>query len=227
MTEKLLDGYDGYWGPNGAMCDWPEFKVVADPQGLPLIEREYEISLGYKDYAFTSRIDLVVEARTYLGTLEHKTSSARGVPKLIKTGPTDLQLTGQYFCLRCAHPEMPLNAVWVNVLVKDRGSKSKLAPFERQPFSRSPEHLDKFRVDVIRTLHEVETHVEEYRSLVNGGGMDPFEAARVVFVQNTTQCFIFRACDYHNPCWAPGKEVALLGDFMPNSRSVPLLDLTQ
>jgi hypothetical protein len=225
VVERLLDLYDHQYGPRGLTPEFPKVRVVADSDGHPLIEREYEIDLGYRDYKFTSRIDLVVEFHGYLGVLEHKTSVASAVWRLLARAPMDLQFTGQFFCVRVAHPELAIGGVIPNILIKDWGPKSKFPSAfpDRQPFARSDAHLEKFRMDVVRTLREIELREREWRDLV-AAGMEPFEAARMTYVQRTSECVVYGTCNYLPICTTPGREEAMLQDYRPNPKYLEASD---
>jgi hypothetical protein len=70
QVEGLLDHYDAEFGPKGARPDWPTIRVLPDAEGHPLIEREFEIDLGYHGAIFTARIDTVVDFHGYVASLE-------------------------------------------------------------------------------------------------------------------------------------------------------------
>jgi hypothetical protein len=184
--------------------DYGSYRVAADTQGEPLIEREYELVLS-PGRIFTTRPDVVMIHDDYFWGFEHKTQAASRLWALLRQLQISGQVSGQILALRSAHEQ----AVGVigNVLVKDRGKSSDKPPFKREHYQRTDDELAKFRLDVIHILDEIDDHVGRWQSLV-AAGMDDNEAANRVFNATVDHniCVGFRTCEYFGPCKARGYE---------------------
>jgi len=221
LVQKLVQSYADHYGPGGVDPEWPRMKIIVDSEGEPVIEREYEIDLDFKDYIYTCRIDALVESEGYLNILEHKTTSASQLHRLFDRNNMGLQATGEYFVLQTQFPDEKINGVMVSAIVKDRSerARSKGEPdFLRRIFSRTHLELDKFRINVIKTLGRIEADMEEYvMELERTGSVD--EAARIAFVQHRAQCCVFRRCEYYGPCATIGREsIMFRSGFKPRIR---------
>lgn len=175
LADKMLRRYFEVYKAEDAV------RVAFDPEGQPLVEREFWLDLDYNGYRFTCRADLVYwQNGEYLRFMEHKTCRASDLPKWLKRAELDGQFTGQFLMGRSHFPDQPFDAVSLNALVKDRGAKSNLPDMMRKPYSRSNAQLEKFRIDTVRKLKRIDESVEEWRDLI-GRGMEPEDAAKVVF----------------------------------------------
>lgn len=221
QTKRLLQRYDEHWGPGGSNCEYPELSIAADAQGLPLLEREFEIDLGVNDYVFTCKPDAIVWYGGMLAVLEHKTTAASRLSRVFDEMNMNLQTTGEWFTLRSLYPDEPIHSIVISASVKDRSAKALKEgslEFERRSFSRNHEDLQKFKRDVIDTLLEMDASIEEYHlRLQQGATVD--EAARQSFRMNRTQCASgFFKCDYYSPCATLGRESQMfLSGFKPRS----------
>ena len=197
LTDRMLTRYfETYKGDDGV-------RVAFDKDGHPLIEREFWLDLGYRDYRFTCRADLVYwQSGQYLRFMEHKTARASDLPKWLKRADIDPQFTGQFLMGVSHFPDDPFDGVTLNALVKDRAKKSDLPDMMRKTYSRSPAQLEKFRLDAVRRLQRIDESVEEWRTLVKQG-MEPDDAAKVVFDGSPSgyECVgMGVACDYLGLC---------------------------
>jgi hypothetical protein len=166
------------------------------------IERELAIDVGYQGYVFTARLDLVWSYAGYIWALEHKTTSAQQYGQLLKRIHLDGQFTGQYWLLTEHYPDQPVGGVTCDIAVKDRGGKSGLPEFQRVDTSRTPEQLEKFRLDVARKLDQIEHAVGDYRELLSKG-VESGAAAELVFDGSPDgyQCVgTFGKCDFYDLC---------------------------
>jgi hypothetical protein len=141
--------------------------------------------------------------------IEHKTQAASRVWALVASSHIVGQFTGELLALRSVFGEQA-GGVQLNVLVKDRSSKSKAAPFLREPIGRTDDEIAKFRLDVIRTLDDIDATVGQYNRLL-ALGQSPAEAANRCFhaTRQTMACVGFGKCAYYGPCKARGNEQAL------------------
>ena len=117
-SEKNVEGYqrvapfvDGnlyYWSSVNPDTnpDYPDIRVAGDGLGQPLVEREFVCNLGYQDYIYSMRADLIVYHRGFLKCMEHKTSVAGFVGQRLKSSQWDSQMTGQaWISSGCADSE--------------------------------------------------------------------------------------------------------------------------
>ena len=219
LVTSLLEKYHYHMGPGGIDQDFPSYKVAGDDQGEPLIEREFWLDLGYRDYTFTARLDLLMWVEGYLEVREHKTTAASRCGMLIRQLALDGQITGQNMLLAAMYPDVPRKGVEANILVKDRGAKSNLPPFPRQLYGNTPIELEKFKNDTIAALKNIDEHVYRYEELIQKG-MSVSEAALAVFDASppAIQCVGFYECDFYRPCKMKGYEESLFAtSFKPRS----------
>ena len=220
---RLMRQYGAHYGLDH------EVEVVFHPDGSPMVEGELWLDLGYEGYQFTSRLDLIYRRNGYLYALEHKTTAASALSKLISRFTIDGQVTGQFLQLASHFPDEPIGAVTLNALVKDRGAKSDLPSFIRRDYARTHAQLEKFRLDMVRKLKTIDRLIEEWTDLV-AKGMDFNDAAQVVFdgSPSGTQCVgMGYSCEFLQLCQS--REVLgrlLLDNYQPrtyeNSWSNPL-----
>ena len=187
---------------------------IAAIDGKPLIEQEFEVELGYRDYMYTGRLDAICLWDSRIYSFEHKTTSASYAGRLIQDMAINTQVTGQCFLLANCIPELDPQGVLINLLIK--GTAKGKPPCRRDLSSRTPARLEKFRTDVVKTLKHIEEDMEEYNACLSQG-METDEAARQAFVQNTTKCVDFSPCTFYSMCRNPGKEDALATAFRPRT----------
>lgn len=215
QAQELIRRYADHFGPGGMVPEWPELRILSDTEGQPIIEREYEYPLGYDDFTFTARVDALCEFNGYPYVLEHKTSSAAGVSRLLTGMGTNLQCSGQIWLLSKCLGTTPTGTL-VNVVVKNPGRAAGSRRFDRTIVTRSQAELAKFETDAIRTLRAIREATDEYQTLVQAG-MDPDTASRQVFLMNTQECVRYSACPYFGICKALGSESRYLGSFRPRT----------
>ena len=209
---RLLRNYLAFYGQD------PDVEVYMFPDGQPGVEAELWLDLGYSGYQFTSRLDLIYRKAGYLWSMEHKTTAASAYGKLISRFSIDGQVTGQFLQLQSHLTDEPIGGVTLNAAVKDRAAKSTLPQFGRRDYSRTPAQLEKFRLDIVRKLKQIDQWVEEWMDLV-AKGMDFNDAALAVFdgTPNGTQCVgMGFSCEFLELC--QNREVAgrlLLDNYRP------------
>jgi len=180
-STTLLRKYHDWWGKGGVLCDYPDLTILNDAQGMPLVEREYEITLPYRNYVFTARFDAVVRYFGAIYVLEHKTTAASRLSNQLTAMGINTQVTGQVMILNEAHRGETIGGVMANMLVKDRVVKAGARPqFERQPFTRTVLEREKFILDAGHILAQIDEAVEEYNHF-RGRGLEDHEASRQVF----------------------------------------------
>jgi hypothetical protein len=221
MIQALMRGYHDRYGPNAYARDWPALRVQCDGKGAPLVEREWLMDLGYGDYVYTCRTDLLVSDHGYLRVMEHKTTKANQVWRYKQNLNTNTQFTGECYVLAMMFPDEPVNGVLLNCILKDRGHTSKYDVAERDSTTRTPAQFERWRLETLAVLREIDTQVERFEGLI-ADGMD--------FVQATDQCFptrgtrtgrchaFNRPCDYYDMCRLPGLEPSLLRSFRSRTK---------
>lgn len=202
LAEKLVANYVAMYGTD------PSVEVLVFPDGTPGVEAELWLDLGYGGYQFTSRLDLIYRSNGYLYALEHKTTAASAYGKLVQRFILDGQVSGQYLQLASHFPNEPIGGVTLNAIVKDRAAKSQLPAFSRRTFSRTPAQLEKFRLDMVRKLSQIDQWIEQFIDLL-ASGVDPHDASLAVFdgTPSGTQCVgMGFACEFFELC--ANREVA-------------------
>ncbi len=206
-AEDLLIHYHQFYGPGGLAPEWPQYQIAADHEGVPLVEREFVMDLGYQGYVFTCRIDACVMFDGNLIALETKTVDTSRVSRLMLQFQVDGQCTGEIWLLRSAFPQLDNAGLHLNMIVK-RAGKGK-DPFRREPYHRSDIDLETFRLTTVRTLRQIDDSIGEYTQLVDSG-VEIDEAARRVFdgYPDGFQCCGNFACDFLFSCMTKGHESA-------------------
>lgn len=221
QTKRLLQRYAEHWGPGGSHCEYPELSIASDANGLPLLEREFEIDLDFNDYVFTCKPDAIIWYGGALAVLEHKTTAASRLSRVFDEMNMSIQTTGEWFVLKSLFPDEPIHSIVISAAVKDRSAKALKEgslEFERRSFARSATDLYKFKRDVIDTLVEMDQCVEVYNEELSAGKTVD-EAARRAFAMHRTSCVDgFYKCDYYAPCSALGRESQMfLSGYKPRS----------
>lgn len=197
-----------------------DIEVAIREDGQPMIEEELWLDLGFGGYKFTARLDMIYRRSGYLWALEHKTTAASSLGKLIQRFTLDGQVTGQFLQLASHFPNEQIGGVTLNAAVKDRGARSTAPEFTRRDYHRTHAQLEKFRLDLVRKLSQIDALVEQWMDLVTKG-MDYDDAARAVFDASPSgyQCVgMGVACDFYSYC--ANREVAsrlALDTFQPRS----------
>jgi hypothetical protein len=217
MTEVLLRSYHDRYGPTGAACEFPEVSVVLDGRDEPLIEREFKIQLGYRDYIFTSRPDAILNIRGMLRTRDHKTSVARFVGERREWTHWDPQFMGEALALTTLFPDEPLDGAEANILVKNRSPNSKFDVAEREVKRWSERDLWAYRLELIDILQQIDDRVGRYR-LARSNGYDPETAACEVFPRHGTRtqaCTAYGGCKYQTLCLHKEHTDSAMRQFKP------------
>jgi hypothetical protein len=181
----------------------------------PLVEQNVEVNLGHKGYVYTARLDgIVVGEDGYNYILEHKTVATSRLQEQIGSASLDAQMTGQLFLAFHCLPSLQIQGVLLNCLVKGAG-KNNPNKIVRQPVYRSIHALEKFRLDVVRNLEEIDLAIKGYTDLVDNLNMPPYEAARQKFDERGTRGCHW--CGYKELCLNPTRVEAFARSFLPRS----------
>jgi hypothetical protein len=176
----LMQGYHQRWQN--------ESLRTAPILGGPFVEVELQLDLG-NGHLFTARLDTVVfepDDPEGLWILEHKTMDVSRVGAMREALNVDGQITGQILQLR-AHFADRVRGSLGNFLVK---RAAKIDPYQRERYTRTQAHLEKFHIDARRRLARIDSAVAEYERYLDAG-MSEDEAARIAFDashQGTQKC---------------------------------------
>jgi hypothetical protein len=229
MNKQMLVSYVDRYGPESSVPDYPDIRVVCDGEGKPLVEREFQVDLGFQDYIYTMRADLVISHRGFVKIMEHKTSVASWVRQRLSTSHWDSQMTGQCWILDTLFPGEALAGVLVNVVVKNRSLKSTFDIAERETTTRTAQQLDNFRLNTLDILHEINKRLEKFEETLKRSG-DVEYAAQLWFPDHGTRtgcCTAYNSlCEYADLCKAPGREKSTLANYKPRT-SEELVELKE
>lgn len=181
----------------------------------PMVECNLEVDLGYNGYIYTARLDGVCRNKEdgYNYVLEHKTVDASRYGELAGSVDFDMQFTGQNFLAHHLLPDLNTQGVLVNC-VKKRVGKNNPEKVARHISYPNPFKLEKFRLDVTRTLENIDHSIAKYEELV-ALPMGPYEAARQVFDERgDRKC---NWCEYKEICRNPTKAKEFAAPFLPRS----------
>ena len=216
LATRLLTAYHDFYGPGGTLPEFPRLSVVVDEHG-PVIEREFELQLD-GPHIFTARLDGLVQLDGHTYVLEHKTSAASSVGRLITGMGMNTQVLGQFSILHKLMPEHAPEGVLVNVLVKNRSVKSGQPPFDRAVVTFDEADIPKFHADALRTLEDIDKDRSKYNVLAKF--LDPFVAARRVYMQrgrSNGACVGFSRCVFLDVCRNPGREAIVARGLKPRT----------
>jgi hypothetical protein len=211
LVRRMLTDYHAAVGPHSPSPDFPNFRVAADTEGNPLIERDFSMPLG-DGTAYTVRVDGIVEYAGSLYALEHKTTSSAYFGKDLRASlHLALQVAGQ--CMVLNHPSAievtgrPVSGAVVNLIPKRRTKTDP--PYMRDTVTYTRLQLGKVEADIRQRQRIQDLLNTEYDHLVDGG-TDPYEAGALVFPATGPQtgtCFKYnRFCEYYGVCRAVGLE---------------------
>ena len=219
-ARALLFDYHQHWQGD------PEVLVVEDKDG-PLIERAMEVEVPGCPVPFTCRPDAVVEWRkSWTYVMEHKTSSAWGMNR-IRTGMlNNIQGTGECYTLSRLFPHLATQGVLLNVLVKDRSSKSKYQPFERDTAARTEAQLAMFEAHHRARQAHIHDLTTQWQQLTERLG-DPWAAGAQVFVASgasigACEDTYGRPCEFLDLCKGVGMERILAEGLVAYQEANPL-----
>jgi hypothetical protein len=205
-TQILLRRYHDHFALGGAQPEFPQVRVACDGSGQPLIEREWEFSLG-EGHVYTCRTDAIIYYRGVLVSLEHKTSA---VPWMrLKTIPMDSQFAGEQFVLRNLFPEDPISGTLVNVV----GTKKAAGKFDRELTKRTDHQLLRWRDNCVSILNQIQVAKMGFEvELQRGVSIE--RAADMWFPDHGTRtdhCTAYSGCEFLDLCQWAGREDSKLG----------------
>jgi len=216
--------YVDEYGPRGVRPDWPTFQVAFDGLGRPLIEREFELDLGYGGYYVTSKPDLIMWHNDALMTRDHKTSVASYARRRANNIDTDPQFTMEHMIMSELFPGEVIEASEVNILVKGllakgmRKDKKEPLRFIRNTTRRNSETIESFKLDTIDLLQQIDERVANFQRIWAATG-DLEASAGAAFSRHgarTDACYAYnRACDFIDFCTNQDRINVHLRTFKP------------
>lgn len=199
----LAEYYVQQYGKQGAQPEWPEFQVAFDEEGKPLIERAFELDMGFNDYYITSKPDIIMTRNGYLITRDHKTAARGWGQRRSANIDTDPQFTMEHMILSELFPELAFEGSEVNIIVKGLKHGTKAQRFFRNTTTRTLTDIRVFKADTIDLLHKIDESVSQFKDLLERTG-DVELAASLAFPRHgvrTDACHAFsRSCDFIDLC---------------------------
>lgn len=206
------------YGSHGTTPDWPRFQVAFDGEGVPLIEREFSLDMGFNDYYVTSKPDIIMTRDGYLITRDHKTAARGWGQRRAANIHTDPQFTMEHMILSELFPEEAFEGSEVNIIVKGLVSTTKAERFFRNTTTRSMSDVASFKADTIDLLERIDQAVANFQELYESTG-DLELSAGLAFPRHgvrTDNCHAFnRACDFIDLCMFKDNIGNNLGAFKP------------
>jgi hypothetical protein len=214
-VETMLTDYHQAYGPSGSFCDYPGIRICGDSDGNPLLEQDFRFELK-KGYWYTGRLDGICLHQGDVRVLEHKTTSAYGVRNRLSSVSTDSQFTGEMWLAQQALPEVKVDGVLVNIVVKDRSPNSKYGVAVREPTTRTAAQIEQWRIGACSIIDHINDAVGEFeQSLKDGYSINVAEASCFpVHGTRNGNCYAYgRPCDFADLCSLIGMEGKVLNTF--------------
>ena len=218
LTRSMLTAYYSEFGLGGPSQDYPTIRTLHDGEGLPLVERDFSVDLGYGGYVYTCRADLLILHHGYPKVMEHKTSApGLWAQKRVASIQFDSQFTGEIFVLKALFPDEILEGALVNVVIK--GGKTKIAL--RESTTRSDEDLRHFRLSTIHILQQIDEAVHKFnQALIEGNDIE--WAMSLYFPdhgERTQACDNYGGCEFRSLCRSKNRIDRVLPTFRPRTRA--------
>jgi len=217
LIQSMLLNYHDEFCLTGNRPDFPTIRVLCDGEGSPLIEREFSIDLGFRDYVFTCRVDMIVSHHGYPKIMEHKTSApGMWVGKRLASIHTDSQFTGECLVMASLFPEELISEVLCNVVIK-RG-KTEIA--RRESTRRDHHDFNSYRLAVLDILESIDHRVEGYTSDIDRE-LPELEAINRWFPDHGTRtgaCEEYSGCQFKTLCLNKSRNDQFLQSFVPRSQ---------
>jgi hypothetical protein len=214
-VESMLADYHGVYGPKGTSCDYPGIRICGDSNGNPLLEQDFRFELR-KGYWYTGRLDGICIHNGEVRVFEHKTTSAYGVRNRLASISTDSQFSGEMWLAQQALPEVKVDGVLVNIVVKDRSPNSKYGVAVREPTSRTKAQLEQWKEGAISIIDQINEAVGAFELAIKRGNSITVSEAMYFPVHGTRNgnCYAYgRPCDYADLCNLIGMESKVLPTF--------------
>ena len=197
-------------------------RVAPDSKGEPVLEREFQISIGDGRFTYVNKIDgMFIDTEDYHQVGEFKTSAASYASDAYLGLGLMGQNLGHMKVMLGNWPDAPINGILHYTLVKNRGAKSTLAPVIETDAIIPADVVDSyFDHTVVPTLETLVERTMHWSDLVNDD-WDPYQAGLVHFPQEgmaNKQCKRFRRlCPFAGYCEASGFGSKMLQGFQPRT----------
>lgn len=220
-VEVMLRSYHDWYGPGGAHEEFPELEVAVDGNGEALVEREFPLPLGYQDYVFTTRPDLICTLRGMYETWDHKTSHYRFVGERKEWTHWDPQFKGEQLALHELFPDLLINKSRANIIVKNRSPKSKWNVREQESVRCTERDLWAYKVELVDVLQQIDQRVENYFQAVGDEAHEPDFIERLASAcfprhgTRTMKCTQYGGCQFQALCLHKDRIEEGLAHFKP------------
>ena len=217
LAESMLRNYYDEYSLNGPTPDHPTILTAFDGDGEPLIEKQFSIKLGYEDYIYTCRPDLIVTDNGRLKVMEHKTSAyGMWLNKRLDKFEWDSQCTGEIFVLHALFPGEKIEGVIGNVVVKG----GKTMRVQRVNVTRSKLDIESFILSAISTLKQIDECVEGFwNDYWKGFPVDHAMMRRFPdHGTRTGRCAEYGGCQFQILCKFKELQRQQIGGFRPRTQ---------
>lgn len=216
LLQSMLINYHDEFSLQGSRPEFPEIRVLFDGNGEPMIEREFRIDLGWRDYVFTCRADLLIEHFGFPKIMEHKTSAPGfWATKRLNAIHTDSQFTGECFVLAALFPEEKITEVLCNIVIK----KGRTEIAKRDTTRRDYHDLNTYRLAVLDILEQIDRRTEGFDNDLSSG-LSEEEAADRWFPDHGTRtgaCEAYGGCQFQTICRNKSRIEQNLKSFRPRT----------
>lgn len=224
LTSMIVAYYDMF-SLNGTNPDYPAIRVMHDGEGNPLIEREFQIDLGYNNYVFTCRADLLITHHGVPKVMEHKTSAPNWwAQKRLNSIHTDSQFTGECFVLASLFPGEMIDGVLCNIAIKNKKpetSRSKNYKIALRESTRRDHHdFNTFRQSALDILQQIDHRTEGFEEDIASGLYNEEERINRWFPDHGTKtqaCEQYGGCEFQILCRNKDRVDQNLKSFHPRS----------
>ena len=215
LFESMLIAYHDKYSKEGTDPEFPTLKIVFDDKDEPLIERDFSIDLGYKDFIFTCRADAIITHHGYPKIMEHKTSAPSWARRTLNNINLKSQFTGECFILASVFPDEIVDGVLCNVVIKNGRSEVAI----RDTTHRYPGDLVSFRFSILDILQQIDHRTEGFENdLDSGYPID--EAVQRWFPDHGTRtgaCENYGGCEFQRLCLNKNRIEQNLKCFRPRT----------
>jgi hypothetical protein len=216
--QAMLRAYYDRFGPKSPSPDWPNIRVIHDDQGKPIIERELWTELGTSGRFYSVRIDTLISYFGMLQEFQHKTSApGMWLNDRLRGIHTDSQMTGTSYVLAKEFPELLLDGIRANILIKGNGPDARNKVAVREKTTRTREDHDAFEAASLSVLRQIDEAVGGFDRDLEAGR--PFDYCVNYWFpdhgQRTQYCQAYRGCTFLQLCHRKGAESEELRMFRP------------
>ena len=230
-VKQLLVDFHRHFGPEGHTPLWPETKILCLDDGRPAVELELTAPLGFGDYIYTCRADAFsLYQDRYLRVEEHKTSAPSFVDRVATNLAKTSQFSGEYYMARNSFPDAAMDAIHLHIHIKGWSTRSKFPqPVKFATTTRTAEQLERFRLQAVSLLREIEDTMAQYEQ-GQAAGVDLPHLMDSLFPEigeRTGECYSYNStCQFEGLC-RMGTRAGVLGAFRPGRSRTPATDISR